>query len=172
MSSNTLTASAAFEQRLAEARRDSVEALDLVLETCRPHLLLLGRRMLRPDMRGKVDASDLVQETFLKARQEFRQFLGQTRGELLGWLRQVFLRSLANLRRHYLDTKKRQLLREVSPTEVDPACLGNGLLAPTPPPPMLAAAHERDAELQRALTCLPQHYREVIRLRLEQEYTF
>ena len=168
---NTLNWTAELERWIEEARRGSVEALGLALETCRPYLLLLGNRTLQPDMRVKVDASDVVQETFLKARQEFRQFQGHTREELLAWLRQVLVRSLANLRRHYCDTKKRQLLREVSLAEIDPARLGNGLLAPTPPP-TLVAAHEQDAELQRALSCLPEHYQEVIRLRLEEDYTF
>ena len=38
----------------------------------------------------RVDASDVVQKTFLKAHREFRQFLGSSEPELTAWLRQIW----------------------------------------------------------------------------------
>ena len=52
-------------------------------------------------MQVRLDASDLVQETFLKAHREFGQFLGPSEPELAAWLRQILVRTLANQARHH-----------------------------------------------------------------------
>ena len=49
----------------------------------------------------QLDASDLVQETFLKAHREFAQFVGSSEPELVAWLRQILVRTLANQAKHH-----------------------------------------------------------------------
>ena len=67
-----------------------------------PQLLAGGGPLAdRPVLRVKLDPSDLVQETFLKAHREFVQFRGATEPELVAWLRQIMVRSLANQARHH-----------------------------------------------------------------------
>jgi RNA polymerase sigma-70 factor (ECF subfamily) len=73
---------------------------------------MIAESELRPDLRAKAGASDLVQDAFLSAQGGFAQFRGQTEGELQGWLRTILINNLANHRRQYLDTEKWRIDRE------------------------------------------------------------
>src|SRR5437867_4753384 len=92
------------EQFLRLAREGSGAALGQLLELYRRYLLLLARLQIGRRLQGKVDAADLVQETFLDAHRHFAQFRGTTEAEVTSWLRQILATNLANLVRHYLGT--------------------------------------------------------------------
>src|SRR6516164_8048548 len=98
---------------LSAARTGSAEALGEALEACRGYLLLIARRELGPDLQAKAGASDLVQQTFLEAQRDFAGFHGDTKAELLAWLRRLLLNNLANFARDYRETAKRHIGREV-----------------------------------------------------------
>ena len=66
------------ELLLAQARAGDAPALGRLLELYRNYLRLVARAMIGQALRVRLDASDLVQETFLKAHREFRQFLGSS----------------------------------------------------------------------------------------------
>src|SRR5437899_2062269 len=89
---------------LPAARTGSTEALGQLLEACRGYLLLIAQRELAPDLQAKGGASDLVQETFLKAQRHFAGFQGDSEGELKAWLRQLLLNNLADFTRLYRAT--------------------------------------------------------------------
>ena len=72
-----------------------------LLELYRNYLRLLARSLIRPPLQVQLDASDLVQETFLKAHREFAQFAGSGERELVAWLRQILVRTLANQAKHH-----------------------------------------------------------------------
>ena len=61
---------------LAAARGGSSDALGQALEACRGYLLTIAQHELDPGLRAKAAASDLVQETFLKAQLHFSDFQG------------------------------------------------------------------------------------------------
>src|SRR5262249_51752356 len=102
-------------QLLAAARGGSREALGEALEACRAYLLHVARGELPPELRAKGGASDLVQETFLDAQRALDRFRGESEEELLAWLRQVLVHKVANFRRHYQQTGKRNVSREAAP---------------------------------------------------------
>lgn len=165
--------SAGLVSRLLQAARGgSREALGQLLQTYRNYLLLLANRELDPDLRAKNGASDLVQETFLKAQAEFDQFQGETPGELLAWLRRILENNLANFTRAYRDTGKRQLAREVSLDRHGSDVPVPPLEAPTPCPSGQIERRERIEQLERALERLPEHYRQVIVLRHRENRSF
>lgn len=61
---------------------------------------------LSPLLGGKLDASDVVEQTLLQAYQGLDQFRGHSEAELTAWLRQILARHLANLARDFGRAKR------------------------------------------------------------------
>jgi RNA polymerase sigma-70 factor, ECF subfamily len=163
------------ERLLDLARAGSGPALGRLLELYRNYLALLARLQIGRRLQGKVDASDLVQETFLRAYRDFAQFRGNTEEELLGWLRQILSARLSDLIRHYLGAKCRdvRLERELgADLNASSRVLDQGLMAPHSSPSQQAIRRERAVLLADALGRLPEDYREVIILRQMEGLTF
>src|SRR5437667_480205 len=100
------------EQLLGLARAGSGPALGQLLELYRSYLAILARLQIGRRLQGKVDAADLVQDTFLQAHRDFAQFRGTTEEELIGWLRQILAHSLAMCVRRYYGTQRRDVRLE------------------------------------------------------------
>src|SRR5579871_6462581 len=88
------------------ARAGEAQALGRLMECYRNYLGLLARLQIGRRLQGKVDPSDLVQETFLDACRAFDQFRGTTEAELLGWLRRCLATNLASLARRYSGSQR------------------------------------------------------------------
>jgi RNA polymerase sigma-70 factor (ECF subfamily) len=163
------------EQLLALARTGSSHALGGLLELYRSYLTLLARLQISRRLQGKVDPSDVVQETFLKAYRRFGQFRGMTESELVSWLRQILAATLANLVRHYYTAQRRdvRLERELA-ADLDQSShvLDQGLLAKQSSPSQRAVRREQAVILADALGRLPEAYREVVILRQLQGMSF
>src|SRR5205809_7920171 len=104
------------EELLRLARAQDGPARGQLLEMYRDYLTLLARLQVGRRLQGKVEAADLVQETFLKAHRDFDGFRGQTEGELVSWLRQILAACLAMLVRHYYGTQRRDVRLECALT--------------------------------------------------------
>jgi RNA polymerase sigma-70 factor (ECF subfamily) len=158
---------------LAEARGGAADSLGQALEACRGYLLSIAQQELDPQLRTKAGASDLVQETFLKAHRHFAHFHGTAEEELLAWLRRLLLNNLVDFRRLYQETQKRDAALELALS--DWQLLGqmeSGLVADEPSPSALAMAREQEEALQRTLTRLPEDYRRVLVWRHQEERSF
>lgn len=118
-----------------------------------------------PDLRCKVGASDLVQDTFLEAHRDFHQFRGKTAQELLGWLRRILLHNVANSGRRHRSPDTRSVLREVPLGDLLPDGLPGDRVVSTESPSDRILLEERDLALEQALDMLPEQYRRVIVLR-------
>lgn len=163
------------EDLLRVARSGDVSALGRLLELYRPYLALLARLQIGRKLQGKVDAADLVQETFLEAHRDFAQFQGMTEKELAGWLRQILALNLANQVRRYFGTQRRDVRLERQLTvELDESSkvLDHALVAPQSSPSQQAARREQAVLLADALGLLPDEYREVLILRHLEGLTF
>jgi RNA polymerase sigma-70 factor (ECF subfamily) len=163
------------EELIHLAQAGDPRALGRLLELYRTYLALLARLHIRRRLQGKFDASDLVQETFLKAHRHFAQFRGSSEPELVAWLRQILASSLANLVRHYYGTQRRDVRLELElAAAVDESshALGNGLFARQSSPSGQAARREQAVLLAQALDHLPPDYREVMILRHLEGLTF
>jgi RNA polymerase sigma-70 factor (ECF subfamily) len=130
----------------------------------------IGRRI-----QGKVDPSDVVQETFLNAHRQFPQFRGTSENELVAWLRRILAGELALTFRRYLGTKARDLsLEEELGSQLDEssAAMDCGLAASISTPSQRASRREQAVLLSEALARLPEDYREVIILRHLESLSF
>jgi RNA polymerase sigma-70 factor (ECF subfamily) len=160
---------------LRQAQAGDGPALGQLLALYENYLLLLARLQIGRRLQSKVDAADLVQETFLEAHRHFAQFRGTTEEELVSWLRQILAANLANLVRRYCGTRRRdiRLERELA-AELDQSSrlLDHALVAPGSTPSQQAVRREQAVLLADALRRLPDDYREVLILRHLEELSF
>ena len=163
------------EQLLGLARAGSGPALGQLLELYRSYLAILARLQIGRRLQGKVDAADLVQDTFLEAHRHFAEFRGTVEAELVCWLRQILAGLLANLVRRYYGTQRRdvRLERELA-DDLDRSSrvLDQSLAAPQSTPSQRAAHREQAVMLADALGQLPDDYREVLILHHLEGLTF
>jgi RNA polymerase sigma-70 factor (ECF subfamily) len=163
------------EDLLQQARAGDTAALGRLLQKYRTYVRFLARQQISRRLQGKVDPSDLVQETFLGAARDFAQFRGSTEKEFLAWLRQVLACLLANLVRRYHGTQKRDVRLEqqleVELTESSQG-LGGGLVDAQPSPSQQADQREQWLLVLRALERLPERDRELLALRHLEELSF
>lgn len=137
------------------------------LERFRDYLGLLARAQMRRLLRGKVEDSDVVQQTLLEAHRHADQFRGTTSGEQAAWLRQILARQLANLARDY-QRERRDVRRECSleqAVEHSSARLEAWLAAEQSSPSERAARNEQLLALASALARLPDAQREAVEMR-------
>jgi RNA polymerase sigma-70 factor (ECF subfamily) len=142
-------------------------AAPLGLDRFRSYLLLLAQVRLDPILKGKLDASDVVQQTLLEAHQDLRKFRGQTAEEQAAWLRQILARNLANAIRD-LRRQKRDVTRERSlqvALDESASRLDNWLAAEQSSPSQQVQRLERAVRLAEALASLPDTQREAVILR-------
>src|SRR4051812_22305872 len=71
------------------------------LEPHRNFLRLIARLRLDPRLKGKLDPSDVVQQTLLRAHESIDQFRGQGEAELAAWLRQILAATMIDEVRRY-----------------------------------------------------------------------
>jgi RNA polymerase sigma-70 factor (ECF subfamily) len=152
---------------LAQARAGDQAALGRLLELYRNYLRLMARSLIHQPLQVRLDASDLVQETFLKAYREFRQFVGSGERELVAWLRQILVRTLSNQAKHHRARGRDQRRQESLDVLLDRASLAiQDQLADSTASPSAHAVHREQAVLLAdALSRLPAEYREVFILR-------
>ena len=137
------------------------------LEAYRDYLRLLAGVQLDPRLRGKLDPSDVVQETLARAHEKGEQFRGHTEAQRAAWLRQILANQLAAAVRRYLDAGKRDARRERSlsvAVEDSSARLEALLAADQPSPSQQAVRHEELRRLAEALARLPEDQRQAIEL--------
>jgi RNA polymerase sigma-70 factor (ECF subfamily) len=93
--------------------------VDWPLEPYRDYLRLLARLRLGSWLKAKVDPSDVVQETLLKAHEHRAQFRGQTEAEWQGFLRRILANTVANAVRRYTRGKRDQGLERSLETALE-----------------------------------------------------
>ncbi|HWG48032.1 MAG TPA: sigma-70 family RNA polymerase sigma factor [Gemmataceae bacterium] len=132
-------------------------------EDYRDYLHLLARMQLDPRLRGKLDASDVVQQTLVRAYQNRDQFRGRTSGEEASWLRRILTNLLIDAARKFqreLDLEH-DLVQAVGESS---ARVEAWLAAEQSSPSEIVARHEQLLELAGALARLPEDQRTVVEL--------
>ena len=134
------------------------------LDGFRSYLNFLARVQLDPQLRSKLDESDVVQQTLLQAHRSLDQFRGSTSDEMAAWLRQILARNLAHTARDF-DRDKRDIQRERSlqaSLSESSARLEGWLAADQSSPSQRFERNERLAVAADAVLSLPEAQRDAI----------
>ncbi len=149
--------------------RDPGEAL----EPFRNYLQVLAELHLDRRLRGKLDPSDIVQQTMLRAYSAFGEIRSQETEVLTAWLRRILASTLADAVKHY-ERDKRDIHRERSiEADLDRSASGFAawLAADQTSPSRQFERNEEMLRLVDALARLPDRMREVIVLKHCQGWT-
>jgi RNA polymerase sigma-70 factor, ECF subfamily len=151
---------------LTAAKGGSAEAIGRMLQSCRTYLMLIAQEELDERLRAKIGASDLVQETFVAAQQAFDRFHGESSEALMAWLRGILIHKISEVRRHYVNTERRAVAREV-PLDGGPASapLARAKPVKTDTPSRQMAATEEAERISLALSSLSPDHQRVIQMR-------
>ena len=136
-------------------------------ERLRDYLRLLARIQLGARPTGRIDPSDIVQQTLMEAFVKRDQFRGATKEEHAAWLRISLERNVADALRAQ-GQQKRDVSREQSleqRMEESSAQLGDWLACEHSTPSEHVQRHEQAILLADALARLPERQREALVLR-------
>ena len=158
------------EDWIRAARGGSRQALGNLMVACHKYLLSIATQTLNDSLRAKLGASDLVQETALEAHRDFCHFDGERLEELLAWLRQILLHNAANANRHFQQTEKRKVSREIAWDIA--AQNGEDVADDSPSPRAWLDSLEEQQMIEQSLARLPDDMRQAIVLRNKQHLTF
>jgi RNA polymerase sigma-70 factor (ECF subfamily) len=138
-----------------------------MLERFRDYLRLLARLQLPAHLQGKLDPSDIVQQTMLRAFERLDQLRGHDDGQIAAWLRQVLASVLANAVRDFGRLRRDVALERSLEASVEKssACLERWLAAEQSSPSEQAVRNEQVVRLADGLAALPDQQREVVVLR-------
>jgi RNA polymerase sigma-70 factor, ECF subfamily len=141
-----------------------------VLERYRPRLRRMVALRLDPRLQGRVDPSDVIQETYLEAASRLAEYLRQPTMPFFLWLRFLVGQKLVTLHRHHLGRQMRDAGREVSLyrgrlPETSSAALAAQLLGREARPSEAAIRAELKIRLQEALNSMAPLDREILALR-------
>jgi RNA polymerase sigma-70 factor (ECF subfamily) len=163
---------------LRRARAGDRDALQGLLERYREFVRLVVRCRSRGQLRARLDSSDLVQETLLRAAQHLGQFEGADEAAWRAWLGRIAEREVVHQQRHHR-AAKRAVSREQPLLPADDSASRTGsprldqwLAQAQSTPSTAAMRQERARLLADALARLPEAYREVLILRHLQGLSF
>lgn len=150
------------------ARSGDEAAIGRLLAAYGEYLKLLARMQVGQRLQGKLDASDLVQETFMDAHRQMPQFKGTTEAELLAWLRRILAGQVAMTVRRYFGAKGRDInLERGIGAQIDASshAMDGALIGSNTTPSQHVARREQAVLLADALAQLSEDHREAIVLR-------
>lgn len=135
------------------------------LEQYRSDLLVLAQGQIPRELRHRMDASDVVQETLMEAYQKRDQFRGDKERELGGWLRTMLNYNLIDAIRSVKRGKRDPRREMAQPLENSALRLADLFVADDTSPSQGLDRSERAARVAAAIQKLPEMQRKAIVMR-------
>ncbi len=132
-------------------------------------LLRMIEVRLQPELRARVDANDVLQESFLEAYRQLSTGVSSPKISSFVWLRLIVGQQLVAMYRRYCQTQKRDVGREcsLSPqrSQADTSLTSIFLADQLTSPSMAASKHELAEKLRECLEQLDETDRTILSLR-------
>lgn len=161
------------EELVRRAGRGDGSAVEALFQRNRARLSQMIRLRMDPRMRGRIDPSDVIQETLVAASQRLPRYATERPLPFYPWLRQIAWEKLVHLHDRHLRAAKRSVAREqfFRPDISDESALelAHRLVGTTSSPSADAVRQEMRERVRQALDEISADDREVLLLRyLEQ----
>lgn len=157
-------------EQLKRAKAGDQDARAGLLNSYRARLLKMVEFRADPRLRRRMDASDILQDAYLRVTQKFDVYLQDPRIPFFVWLRLIVSETLVDAQRHHIGVQARDPRREEydqhhwTPHSSIP-CLAEQLVSSMTPPSVAAEREELAARVRMHLEELEPLDREIIALR-------
>lgn len=150
---------------LEQARAGTAGAVDRLLGRHRAYLCRFVELRLGPDLRARVDPSDVVQEAQMEAARRLDGYLRDAPLPFRLWLRRIAQDRLLMLLRRHRGATRRAVTREATLPDESSRAFARQLLASGTSPSARLAASELAQRAREAVARLPEADREIVLLR-------
>lgn len=164
--------SAKTRSLLQEAGAGNRRAFDQLFARHRPELRKFVEHRLDPKMRGRVDPSDVVQETQLDVFRRLQDFLQRQPMPFHVWLRKTAYERLLMLRRQHVEAARRAVGREVRLPDRSSLLLAQRFLARGSTPSQRLDKRELARRVHQVMAQLPDADREILFMRNLEELPY
>jgi RNA polymerase sigma-70 factor (ECF subfamily) len=156
---------------LQRARDGDPAAIERLLARHRAYLRRMIQLRLDPRIRGRVDASDVVQEAQIEAARRLAEYLRRAALPFRLWLRQIAYDRLLMFQRRHAGAARRSVARDIALPDDTSRQLAMHLLSPASSPSAHLAREELSRRVADALLHLSDDDREIVLLRNFEELT-
>lgn len=154
---------------LRNASSDQQGAFNEILLKHRERLKRMVAVRMNPKLQGRLDASDVIQETFIEATRTLTAYMNKPTLPVFLWLRQLTGQKLIQAHRRHLSAQRRDASLEESIYGGAPAAnsesLSCHLMDSLTSPSAVAEKNESKAALMQALESMDELDREILTLR-------
>ncbi|MDA1012975.1 MAG: sigma-70 family RNA polymerase sigma factor [Planctomycetota bacterium] len=150
--------------------RSDVDALAEIYAIFQPRLWRMVNFRLDRRLQGRVDADDVLQESWLKAVDRIDHFLKDASRSIFIWFRMIVSQTMIEIHRRHLGAEKRSAAKEISTrggwsSSSTSFSLTHQLLGHLTSPSLAALRAELSTQLETALNSMSPIDREVLALR-------
>lgn len=157
---------------LHQAAGGDRRAFDRLFTRWRPDLRQFIERRLDPAIRGRVDPSDVVQDTQLDVFRRLGDFVERQPMPFDVWLRKTAYERLLMLRRQHVEAARRAVGREVPLPDRSSLLLARRLLPRGSTPSQRLSRREQARRVHQLLAELPDADREILFMRTIEELSY
>ena len=154
----------------AAGQEERAEILNGLLERHRGRLVRMVRVRMHPQVRARVDASDVIQDAYMEVSRRIGEYVADPRVPFFVWLRRLTGQRLMKAHRFHLDAQRRDVRRQVREQRVEMpeasvVAMVDMLAAPGTTPTTAAARSELREKIMVLLDELGETDREVLCMR-------